>query len=119
MVARLVRSNALVNTEKRVALVTFLFTDIEGSSRLWEQDPEGMRRALGRHDALSLLGLVRDAAGMREDAASCYRKALYLDPQHNEALVHLAYLLERQGETAAAARLRARGKRQTMPEIGP
>ena len=33
-------------------LVTFLFTDIEGSSRLWEQEPERMRPALARHDAL-------------------------------------------------------------------
>jgi predicted ATPase/class 3 adenylate cyclase len=34
-------------------LVTFLFTDIEGSSRLWEQVPERMRSALARHDALA------------------------------------------------------------------
>ncbi len=32
--------------------VTFLFTDIEGSTNLWEQHPEGMRRALSRHDTL-------------------------------------------------------------------
>jgi predicted ATPase len=32
--------------------VTFLFTDIEGSTRLWEQYPEAMRHALARHDAL-------------------------------------------------------------------
>src|SRR5713101_2845169 len=32
--------------------VTFLFTDIEGSTRLWEQHPDAMRRALARHDAL-------------------------------------------------------------------
>jgi class 3 adenylate cyclase len=32
--------------------VTFLFTDIEGSTRLWEQYPEGMQRALSRHDDL-------------------------------------------------------------------
>src|SRR3990170_3734995 len=32
--------------------VTFLFTDIEGSTALWEQHPEGMRQALVRHDAL-------------------------------------------------------------------
>lgn len=31
---------------------TFLFTDIEGSTRLWERYPEAMRRALARHDAL-------------------------------------------------------------------
>ena len=34
--------------------VTFLLTDIEGSTRLWEQHPEGMRAALERHDALSV-----------------------------------------------------------------
>src|SRR5437870_6952736 len=32
--------------------VTFLFTDIEGSTRLWEQHPEAMRLALARHQAL-------------------------------------------------------------------
>src|SRR5438093_2695050 len=32
--------------------VTFLFTDIEGSTRLWEQHPEAMRRALARHHTL-------------------------------------------------------------------
>jgi class 3 adenylate cyclase len=32
--------------------VTFLFTDIEASTRLWEAHPEGMRTALARHDAL-------------------------------------------------------------------
>ncbi len=32
--------------------VTFLFTDIEGSTRRWEHHPEAMRRALARHDTL-------------------------------------------------------------------
>src|SRR6266498_342902 len=32
--------------------VTFLFTDIEGSTRLWQEHPEAMRRALARHDDL-------------------------------------------------------------------
>ena len=30
--------------------VTFLFTDVEGSTRRWEADPEGMRAALAAHD---------------------------------------------------------------------
>src|SRR3954453_5955176 len=32
--------------------VTFLFTDIEGSTRLWEEHPDAMRLALARHDSL-------------------------------------------------------------------
>ncbi|HTI46643.1 MAG TPA: tetratricopeptide repeat protein [Casimicrobiaceae bacterium] len=32
--------------------VTFLFTDIEGSTRLWERSPAAMKAALGRHDTL-------------------------------------------------------------------
>jgi predicted ATPase/class 3 adenylate cyclase len=32
--------------------VTFLFTDIEGSTRLWQQHPEPMKQALLRHHAL-------------------------------------------------------------------
>ena len=32
--------------------VTFLFTDVEGSTGLWEDDPEGMRLALARHDEI-------------------------------------------------------------------
>lgn len=38
--------------------VTFLFTDIEGSTKLWEAHPEEMRVALARHDAL-----MREAIG--------------------------------------------------------
>jgi len=40
------------------AVTTFLFTDIEGSSRLWEEQPGRMRAALAAHDALA-----RDAVG--------------------------------------------------------
>ena len=32
--------------------VTFLFTDIEGSGRLWEQYPATMGAAIARHDEL-------------------------------------------------------------------
>jgi predicted ATPase/class 3 adenylate cyclase len=32
--------------------ITFLFTDVEGSTRLWERVPDAANRALMRHDAL-------------------------------------------------------------------
>jgi class 3 adenylate cyclase len=31
-------------------VVTFLFTDVEGSTRRWESDPQAMRAALVVHD---------------------------------------------------------------------
>ena len=41
------------------AVTTFLFTDIEGSSRLWEQEPTRMPQALARHDALARSAVER------------------------------------------------------------
>jgi class 3 adenylate cyclase len=40
--------------------VTFLFTDLEGSTRLWEDHPEAMKAALARHDEI-----LRDAVEKR------------------------------------------------------
>jgi predicted ATPase/class 3 adenylate cyclase len=46
----------------REAPLTFLFTDVEGSTRLWEQHPREMQAALERHDAL-LRTAIGDADG--------------------------------------------------------
>jgi chemotaxis protein methyltransferase WspC len=61
--------------------------------------------------AFHVMGLVRDASGNHAEAAELYRKALYLEPKHHEALVHLASLLESQGDKAAAKVLSARARR--------
>jgi len=42
--------------------LAFLFTDIEGSTTLWERFPESMKGSLERHDAI-LRGAVEGAAG--------------------------------------------------------
>ncbi|MBJ2264321.1 chemotaxis protein CheR [Pseudomonas sp. MF6772] len=57
------------------------------------------------------LGLLSDVAGSALEAQGYYRKALYLEPQHPQALMHLAALLESQGDTAGARRLQARAAR--------
>jgi class 3 adenylate cyclase len=44
-------------------IVTFLMTDIEGSTRLWEDDPERMAVALRKHDEL-VQRLIRDRGGV-------------------------------------------------------
>lgn len=61
--------------------------------------------------AFFLLGLVSDVAQRQKEAIDLYRKALYLEPGHNAALVHLAFLLEKQGDAANAQRLRDRARR--------
>ena len=38
--------------ERPTGTATFLFTDIEGSTRLWEQHPQEMQDALERHDQI-------------------------------------------------------------------
>ncbi|HEY3229270.1 MAG TPA: adenylate/guanylate cyclase domain-containing protein [Roseiflexaceae bacterium] len=44
--------------------VTFLFTDIEGSTRLWEYYPEAMRAALARHDVLIRAAIEAHGGGV-------------------------------------------------------
>ncbi|WP_236237321.1 CheR family methyltransferase [Pseudomonas faucium] len=57
------------------------------------------------------LGLLSDTEGDAAQALSHYRKALYLEPQHAEALLHLATLLAAQGDSAGARRLQERAAR--------
>ena len=57
-----------------------------------------------------LLGLVRDASG-EPDAIDCYRKALYLEPNHYESLLQMALLLQKHGDAVRASRFRSRAQR--------
>lgn len=59
-------------------------------------------------DAYVLLGEVQGAAGNEELAEQSFQKAIYLDPNHVEALLHLALLKEHQGEIASASGIRQR-----------
>lgn len=59
-------------------------------------------------EAFYWLGLLSDASGKPGLAQGFYRKALYLHPQHPQALRHLAALLAAQGDLAAARHLRVR-----------
>lgn len=72
------------------------------------------RTYLARHsdsaEAYYLLGLVLDAANDPE-AIVLYRKALYLDPNHYETLVHAALWLERTGDLVGARVFKRRAER--------
>jgi chemotaxis protein methyltransferase WspC len=53
-------------------------------------------------EAYVLLGQVQQAMGQNEQAAASFQKAIYLQPNHEEALIHLALLREHQGDMANA-----------------
>jgi len=57
------------------------------------------------------LGLLADAEGNAEQAQGFYRKALYLQPDHQESLLHLAALLAARGDEEGARRLQERAAR--------
>lgn len=46
--------------EMPTGTITFLFTDIEGSTRLWEEQPRAMRLSLARHDTLLREAIERE-----------------------------------------------------------
>ena len=61
--------------------------------------------------AFHLLGLIRDCAGDQHQASEFYRKALYLEPDHYDVLIHLALLKDKSGDSVGAKTLKNRARR--------
>ncbi|KVN26703.1 methyltransferase [Burkholderia stagnalis] len=70
-------------------------------------------------DAFYLLGLIADARGLDADAQDFYRKTLYLQPNHYEALTHLAALRDAAGDAAGARQLMSRAQRASALRGAP
>ena len=111
---------AISRTPASIDRRTETTADIEEATRLANQGrfveaaricEEHLRQHGPSANAFHLMALVRDATGNQSDASDYYRKALYLDPNHYEALIHLAFLMEKQGNTAGALVLRNRARR--------
>jgi chemotaxis protein methyltransferase WspC len=62
-------------------------------------------------EAWFLLGLTAECAGRPEDAERCWRRCVYLDPDHYEALCGLALLFEQRGDDTLGADFRRRAAR--------
>lgn len=58
-----------------------------------------------------LLGAIRHARGDEQEAEECFNKTVYLEPQHEDALMYLALLAEKRGDKEQASQLRKRLKR--------
>lgn len=61
--------------------------------------------------AYYLLGLVREAEGKHQLVGELFKKAVYLDPNHYEAMIHLALHLVRHGDADSAKKLQQRAHR--------
>ena len=61
-----------------------------------------------------LLGLVHQASGHANQAEEYFDRAVYLEPDHREALTHLALIAEQRSDTAAAERLKQRARKDPI-----
>ena len=104
----------------RTSLATEASADIGEAMRLADQGhfveaatscSEHLRQHGPSAAAFHLMGLVREATGNQPEAVDYYRKALYLEPNHYVTQIHLALLMEKQGNTAGAQVLRNRARR--------
>ena len=69
--------------------LTFLLTDIEGSTRLWQEHPSVMNAVIERHDRLIEDARGYGAAGAPlEDHAAIVR---HMDPLHKKVAVQLLF----------------------------
>ncbi len=96
--------------------------DLEAAHRLadagcFQEAAEICEAHLRQHrlsaQAYYLLGVVRDATG-NAGAIDCYRKAVYLDPNHHESLLQMARWSQKNGDEARAQALSSRAQRARM-----
>ena len=65
--------------------ITFLFTDIEGSAKLWEEQPDTMRVALAHHDALLRAAIGTNGGTVFKTGGDAFCAAFSTAPQALEA----------------------------------
>jgi chemotaxis protein methyltransferase WspC len=72
-------------------------------------------------EAYFILGMLSEHAGQAAQAETHWRRCIYLQPDHYEALCHLALLAEQTGDSGGAATLKARAARifQRRQESSP
>ena len=76
--------------------VTFLFTDIEGSTRLWQNQPPRMQAALARHDELLRCCVESNGGHVFKTVGDAFYAAFPTAPQALEAAVQAQRSLSRE-----------------------
>src|SRR5215217_7134807 len=67
--------------------VTFLFTDIEGSTTRWEHQTEAMQAALGRHDAVLRAAILEHGGHVVKTMGDAFHAAFSRAPDALTAAV--------------------------------
>ena len=67
--------------------ITFLFTDVEGSTRLWEEQPDTMRLALVRHDVLLRAAIETNGGTVFKTIGDAFCAAFATAPEALEAAI--------------------------------
>ncbi len=82
--------------------LTFLFTDIEGSTRLWQDAPDAMQAALARHDAILRHGIEARGGHVFKTAGDAFYAA-FATPSHAlEAALAVQQMLQSEPWPAGA-----------------
>ena len=97
----------MTDLQPPAGIVTFLFTDIEGSTQLWEQAPEAMKVALARHDAILRLVIEAHHGYIFKTMGDAFYAAFANAPQAVSAALEAQRALhtENWGETAIKVRM--------------
>jgi class 3 adenylate cyclase len=95
--------------------VTFLFTDIEGSTRMWERNPQAMQAALARHDELLRRAIEERGGYVFKTVGDAFCCAFPTAPGALEAALDAQRLLlkERLGESETLS-----GCQECQPSAG-
>src|SRR5918993_317553 len=82
--------------------VTFLFTDIQGSSRMWEKSPQTMRSALTRHDEVLRSAIESSGGHVFKTMGDAFCAAFPTAPDALEVALSTqrALLVDREGDEA-------------------
>src|SRR5689334_11257964 len=88
--------------------VTFLFTDIEGSTTRWEHHPEVMRSAVERHDAIMREAIAANGGLVFRTEGDAFRAAFDIALPALDAAIQAQRALETEPWAEEIAPLRVR-----------
>ncbi|MDQ5854099.1 MAG: adenylate/guanylate cyclase domain-containing protein, partial [Chloroflexota bacterium] len=88
--------------------VTFLFTDIEGSTTRWEQHREAMQIALARHDAILREAIEGHGGVVFKTVGDAFYAVFTTAPEAVDAALRAQALVQGESWDAALGSLRVR-----------